>query len=266
MILVLLLIFWTSDAKKNKRKGKGKTKSKVEDYLKTFEKSKDVVFFTRAEEVVVFGCFKDFKSKAAKTFKKVAKGFVDSGIKFGMGMDPTIWKRFDNLIDMNNQYGVVLLVNFYEDGERRKRGRDKKSYPMDLEFSKKKLRNWIIDEAIPPVVQYPDVTKHGVDEGNRWQLVMSVKRPKLFCFREKGGKLDQTLSKIGRNNKGTIIIDIDAGHPDASNMVENFQPEYNEGFFAAYIAGTGRAQYDGKLNEFDLQKFLEDSRKGKTEL
>lgn len=38
----------------------------------TFENSKDVVFFTRAEEVVIFGVFKDnLKTKQAKIFKKV---------------------------------------------------------------------------------------------------------------------------------------------------------------------------------------------------
>ena len=67
-------------------------------------------------KVIIFGLFKDLKSKQAKTFKKVAKKYND-GFKFGQSSDPKVWSRFDDIVDTEKEAEVLILRNFRENGE-----------------------------------------------------------------------------------------------------------------------------------------------------
>jgi len=236
---------------------------------KEFSNSKDVVFFTRAEEVIIFGLFRDLKSKQAKSFKRVAKQY-NAGFKFGIATDESIWKRFDDIIDVEKQEAMLILRNFREDGEKRKRGKDK--IVFEGKFTKKKLKAFINAQAIPPVISFPDATKHGVDESNRFEYAQGLNKAKLFCFRKESAH-SPLLGKVGQNLGGRVqILDIDATHPDSKSFVTSFNPQYDTNDFAAVFAPKdGRHLiYEGVLEEEELtswlQKLLPAKKKGKTEL
>lgn len=222
---------------------------------KEFTASKDVVFFTRAEEVIIFGLFKDLKSKQAKTFKKVAKKY-NAGYKFGMSADESVWSRFDNVVDVEKDAEVLILRNFRETGEKRRTGKDKVVFGG--KFTKKKLNNFIVSEAIPPVIRFPDATKHGVDENNRFQHVQNLKLSKLYCFRKETGH-SELLGKVGQNFLGKVLVfDIDARDPESKSFVEGLKPQFNdEGFGAVFMSKSkGPISYTGAFDEVELLTFV----------
>lgn len=226
--------------------------------VQNFESSKDVVFFTRAEEVIVFGLFKDLKSKQAKTFKKVAKKY-NAGFKFGQSSDASVWSRYDGIVDTSKNAEVLILRNFREDGEPRRTGKDKVVFSG--KFTKKELNKFIISEALPAVMNFPDCTKHGVDGNNRFQYAQGLKIPTLYCFRKEAGH-SPLLGKVGQTYAGRVqIFDIDAGHPDSKSFVEGLNPKYNEENFAAVLVGRsiGQIPFEGKFDQFDLELFLQES-------
>jgi len=173
--------------------------------LEDLSNIKDIVFWSRQQDLPILGLFKEpVDSRKKSLFKSVAKNFEsgESGLSFGLTTTDKAWKRYD--LPEDESSAIVIHANYYEDdGEWRARGSTKIIY--DSEWDLAKIVVWVTAYSFPPAIDIRHLTKGGADAQRRARFLLGVDMPKVTWMHD-GLTAPDFFVSIGKILRGQMLF------------------------------------------------------------
>jgi len=152
--------------------------------LEDLSSIKDIVFWSRQQDVPILGIFKEpVDSSKESLFKVIANHFESSecGLSFGLTKISKAWDRYK--LPENQTSAIVIHGNYYEeDGEWRSRGSTKFVFNSDWDLSQ--IVIWITTYSFPPAVDIWHLLKGGADAQRRARFLLGVDMPKILWMHD----------------------------------------------------------------------------------
>lgn len=217
---------------------------------------KDIVFWSRQQDLPILGLFKEPVDKSkASLFKSVARNFEagESGLSFGLTTIDKAWKRYD--LPEDESSAIVIHANYYEDdGEWRARGSSKIIYDSDWDLSK--IVVWVTAYSFPPAIDIRHLTKGGADAQRRARFLLGVDMPKITWMHDGLTPPDffVSIGKILRGRMLFLVYDV--------SEIESLRDLVDSGgwWFTAGInphdPSNMWGEYEDELNEEDVTEWI----------
>jgi len=219
---------------------------------------KDIVFWSRQQDVPILGLFKEpVESSKESLFKVIANHFEssDSGLSFGITTLDKAWGRYD--LPEDESSAIVIHANYYEeDGEWRSRGSTKIVY--DSEWNLSKIVVWVTTYSFPPAIDIRHLSKGGADAQRRARFMLGVDMPKITWMHD-GLTTPDFFLGIGKYLRGRILFLVydTSENENLGGLVPSGGWWLTSGINPLDPSNMW-GEYEGDLNEEDVKEWVDE--------